>query len=61
MAANKSLFDLVIEEYPELEGTRAFVNCVIFLQDDSDGTGAYIREWNYEKPMTEKLKAFYRG
>ena len=41
----------IIEAYPELEGTKIFADGVILLQDDSDGGGTYIREWNYSRPI----------
>ncbi len=47
--------EIIIEAYPELEGTKIFADGVILLQDDSDGIGAYIREWNYSKPIPEGL------
>lgn len=47
--------ETIIEAYPELEGTRIFADGTIFLQDDSDGIGAYIREWNYSQPIPEGL------
>jgi hypothetical protein len=46
----------ILEAYPELEGTRAFADGIILLQDDSDGLGAYICEWNYSKPLPDGLK-----
>jgi hypothetical protein len=56
-----SLFDQVIAAYPELADNRdAFINGTIILQDDSDGTGAYIREWNYLKPIPESLQQYAR-
>jgi hypothetical protein len=55
-----TLREQIIAVYPELEGTRAFVDGVIYLQDDSDGLGAYIREWNYEKPLPESLTQYLR-
>ena len=50
-----TLRDEIIEVYPELENTKVFADGTIFLQDDSDGVGAYIREWNYSKPIPEGL------
>ena len=47
--------ETIIEAYPELEGTRIFADGVIYLQNDSDGVGTYIREWNYSKPIPEGL------
>lgn len=56
-----NLFDQIIAAFPELsENLKAFVNGTIVLQDDLDGTGAYIREWNYSKPITTELKGFLR-
>ena len=42
--------------YPELVGSSIFAEGIIFLQDDSDGLGVYIREWNYSKPIPDGLK-----
>jgi hypothetical protein len=51
-----ALYDTIIEAYPELEGTDDFINGTITLQNDSDGTGDYIAEWNYSKPIPDGLK-----
>jgi hypothetical protein len=51
-----TLFESILAAYPELEGTSAFRDGTIFLQDDSDGFGAYIREWNYSKPIPDGMK-----
>jgi hypothetical protein len=46
-----TLYEKVITIYPELlDIPMAFCNGLITLQDDLDGEGAYIAEWNYEKP-----------
>ena len=50
-----SLYNQIIEAYPELETSDAFTDGTIKLQDDSDGVGAYIREWNYSQPIPEGL------
>jgi hypothetical protein len=50
------LYETIIEEYPELEASDNFRNGTIILQDDSDDQGAYVREWNYSKPLPEGLK-----
>jgi len=50
-----TIYAQVIAAYPELEGSDAFYNGTIILQDDSDGVGDYIREWNYSKPIPEGL------
>jgi hypothetical protein len=51
-----TLYDMLIAEFPELEGTHLFADGTITLQDDSDGTGAYIKEWNYSKPIPSGMK-----
>lgn len=50
-----TLHETIIAEYPELIGTLHFADGTIVLQDDSDGQGAYVREWNYSKPLPEGL------
>lgn len=50
-----TLYNQIIESYPELANGKEFENLVIMLQDDSDGQGAYIAEWNYEKPIPAGL------
>jgi hypothetical protein len=50
-----NLYELIINEYPELENSEEFRNGNIILQDDSDGIGAYIRKWNYSKPIPNGL------
>jgi hypothetical protein len=54
----KSLVEKIVEIYPELagEGYRAFEGRIIAVQDDSDGEGAYIAVWNYEKPVPDGMK-----
>jgi hypothetical protein len=49
------MYDEIIAVYPELT-FNDFINGTIMLQDDSDGLGAYIREWNYEKPIPKGMK-----
>jgi hypothetical protein len=53
-----SLYDELITAYPELENENdiRFWSNTIVLQDDSDGQGAYIAKWDYEKPIPEGLK-----
>lgn len=50
------LYDDLIKALPELENSEAFNKREIVLQDDSDGKGAYIAEWNYSKPIPEGFK-----
>ena len=56
-----TLYEQVLAAFPELEGTASFRDDTITLQDDCDGTGAYIREWNYSKPIPDDLKEYFRG
>ena len=50
------LWQKIIEAYPEINPTDNFTNLGIYLQDDSDGVGAYIKKWNYSKPIPKVLK-----
>lgn len=50
------LFEKIIEAYPEINASDDFKSLGIYLQDDADGKGAYIREWNYSQPIPEGLK-----
>ncbi len=49
------LWEQIVEALPELNPTDNWSKLGIDLQDDSDGVGAYIREWNYSKPLPEGL------
>lgn len=49
------LWQIIFDAYPELESDRKLFRETIVLQDDSDGVGAYIREWNYSKPIPAGL------
>lgn len=50
------LWQKIVEAYPEIDPTSDFKKLGIFLQDDSDGLGAYIAQWNYSKPIPKGLK-----
>lgn len=50
------LWEKIIANYPEIAPTDNFPSLGIFLQDDSDGQGAYIAKWEYLKPIPEGLK-----
>ena len=50
------LWEQIIAAYPEIKATDNFVELGISLQDDSDGQGAYIAQWNYAKPIPDGLK-----
>ncbi len=49
------LWEKIIEAYPEIKPTDDFNRLGIWLQDDSDGLGAYIAKWEYSKPIPEGL------
>lgn len=51
------LYHAIIAIYPDLKESD-FMDGIILLQNDSDGKGDYIREWNhptYAKPTDEEL------
>ena len=52
-----SLYDDLVAALPELTDAD-FVPSTgsILLQDDADGEGAYIAQWNYHKPIPEGFK-----
>ena len=49
------LWQQIIEAYPEILATDYFPDLGIYLQDDSDGVGAYIAKWEYSQPIPEGL------
>ena len=52
-----TLYEKIISIYPELV-TYDFAKGVITLQNDSDGKGDYIKEWNHPtlaRPTEEQL------
>ena len=55
-----SLYELIIAEFPELEGKIIFREG-IWLQNDSDGRGDYILKWEYSKPIPKNLEGFVRS
>ena len=56
-----TLTEKLIEAYPELADMKLFMNETIWLRNDSDGTGDYIKEWNYSKPIPNDLKEYLRA
>ena len=51
------LYEDLIAAMPELtEKDFAVDNGTISLRDDSDGKGAYIEKWDYEKPIPAGFK-----
>ena len=49
------LWEKIVEAYPEINPTDNFERLGIYLQDDSDGVGAYIAKWEYSQPIPEGL------
>jgi hypothetical protein len=49
-----NLDETIKSHYPEITDNDFFKT--IILQDDSDGQGAYIAEWNYSQPLPEGMK-----
>ena len=53
------LWEKIVATYPELaDNNFAELGILgsITLQDDGDGIGAYIRKWEYSKPIPKGLK-----
>jgi hypothetical protein len=53
-----TLYDKIKSIYPAL--TQQDFTTIIILQNDSDGNGDYIREWNHPtlaRPTKEQLEA----
>ena len=49
-----TLYEQIKTTYPTLED-KVFMDGTIILQNDSDGYGDYIREWNYTEPLPNGL------
>jgi len=47
--------ETIYATYPELENADLLAEG-IFLQDDSDGKGAWLVKWDYSKPIPKGLK-----
>ena len=50
-----SLYNQIIEVYPELTDADFGLFGSISLRNDSDGVGDYIEKWNYGQPIPEGL------
>ncbi len=50
------LWEKVIAAFPEISPTEDFRKLGIYLQDDSDGIGAYIAKWEYTETISKGLK-----
>jgi hypothetical protein len=55
-----TLYEKIIEAYPELISDDFGHRSFIVLRDDSDGTGEYIEKWEYSKPLTTALKKYLK-
>lgn len=55
-----SLYEELIAELPELEGSVELKRGAIELRNDSDGKGDYIAKWEYSKPVPESLAKYVR-
>lgn len=54
-----NLYEKILGIYPSLAENDLEFHRTVILQDDSDGKGAYIAEWNHPtlpKPTDEQLK-----
>ena len=56
----KSLYELIVEAFPELEGSAEFFQGSIKLRNDSDGTGDYIEKWEYSQELPAELQSYLR-
>lgn len=54
------IYEELIAELPELEGSIEIKRAAIELRNDSDGTGDYIAKWDYSKPIPESLATYVR-
>lgn len=51
-----SLYDELINIYPQLAEDENILRHQIVLRDDSDGQGAYIEKWDYDLPIPSGYK-----
>jgi hypothetical protein len=50
-----SLYDQIVEVYPDLTIDDFMPNGIIKLRNDSDGIGDYIEKWEYSQPIPDGL------
>ena len=61
MATTKTLYEKVIEVFPELiENQSPFHEMKILICNDVDGTPDYIAKWEYSKPLPDSLASYLR-
>lgn len=51
-----TLWEQIIEIYPELTNADFGFDGCISLRNDGDGEGDYIEKWEYSKPIPKGLK-----
>lgn len=51
-----TIYETIIEAYPELADNKQIFIRDIVIQDDSDGEGPYLAKWNYDEPIPNGLK-----
>jgi hypothetical protein len=51
-----TLYEELVNIYPELAEDDSILRNQILLRDDSDGKGAYIEKWDYDQPIPAGLK-----
>ena len=51
-----ALYDDIIASVPTLTVEDFGIRGTIELRDDSDGQGAYIEKWEYNKPIPNGMK-----
>jgi hypothetical protein len=56
-----TLLEKIWATYPELvDQYPLFTGYPILLEDEKDDKGAFIKVWEYDKPLTPELEAYYR-
>ena len=50
-----SLYDEIIQAYPELTNADFRREGTISLRNDTDGVGDYIEKWEYSQPIPDGL------
>ncbi len=52
-----NIYEKLMEALPELTASDFLPSTgTILLRDDSDGQGAYIAKWDYDKPLPAGMK-----
>jgi hypothetical protein len=60
MGTLMSLYEKIIAAFPELAGNIDLDRLGIVIQNDSDGSGDYVAQWDYTKPLPDDLKGYLR-